>query len=126
MTAKKEKSDIPASKLEAYDRLILTIPSLDRKGATVPYTSVNGHMFSFFNKDGSFGLRLPEETKDQFLKKYKTKLLEAYGMVMKEYVVVPDELLENIKELEPFFRISFEYVNTLKPKPTKKVVSKKK
>jgi hypothetical protein len=112
-TAKKEKNDIPASKLESYDRLIITIPSLDRKGATVPYTSVNGHMFSFFSKDGSFGLRLPEESKDQFLKKYKTTLLEAYGMVMKEYVVVPDELLENTKELGPFFRISFKYVNLL-------------
>jgi TfoX/Sxy family transcriptional regulator of competence genes len=123
MTAKKEKSDIPASKLESYDRLILTIPSLDRKGATVPYTSVNGHMFSFFNKDGAFGLRLPGETKDRFLKKYKTKLLEAYEMVMKEYVVVSDELLENTKELESYFKISYEFVNSLKPKQTKKLVS---
>jgi hypothetical protein len=45
---------------------------------------------------------------------------------MKEYVIVPDEPLENTKELDSYFKISFEYVNSLKPKPTKKSFSKKK
>ena len=54
------------------------------------------------------------------MKKYKTKLVEAYGIVLKEYVLVPDKLLRNTKELKPYFAISVEYVISLKPKPTKK------
>jgi hypothetical protein len=39
---------------------------------------------------------------------------------MKEYVTVPDELLLNTQELEPYLDISYEYIKTLKPKLTKK------
>jgi TfoX/Sxy family transcriptional regulator of competence genes len=39
---------------------------------------------------------------------------------MKEYVAVPDVLLENTKELQKYFEFSYEYAKTLKPKPTKK------
>jgi len=35
-------------------------------------------------------------------------------------VRVPDVLLKNTKELKPYFDMSFEYVQKLKPKPTKK------
>ena len=37
---------------------------------------------------------------------------------MKEYVVVPDSLLENTKELKKYLDLSYEYARTLKPKPT--------
>jgi TfoX/Sxy family transcriptional regulator of competence genes len=39
---------------------------------------------------------------------------------MKEYVTVPDKLLENTEELKKYLDLSYEYVKTLKPKPTKK------
>jgi TfoX/Sxy family transcriptional regulator of competence genes len=39
---------------------------------------------------------------------------------MKEYVSVPDELLENTEELKQYLDLSYAYVRTLKPKPTKK------
>jgi TfoX/Sxy family transcriptional regulator of competence genes len=45
---------------------------------------------------------------------------EAYGAVMKEYVTVPESLLRDTKKLQPYFRLSYEYIQTLKPKPTKK------
>jgi hypothetical protein len=45
--------------------------------------------------------------------------VEAYGIVRKEYVVVPDALLKKTKELKPYFDMSFEYVNSLKPKSAK-------
>jgi hypothetical protein len=127
MATKKEQSNIPQDKLYAYDRLVATNPEIERKGATIPYTSVNGHMFSYFNKeDGSFGLRLPTEIREEFLRKYKTTLLESFGMVMKEYVVVPDKLLLNTKELKPYFDTSFTYVRSLKPKPSRKSAPVKK
>lgn len=95
-----------------------TNPGLERKGATVPYTSVNGHMFSYLSKEGKLMLRLPEGDREAFLKKFKARLCEAYGKVQPEYVEVPDSLLAKTKELKPFFERSYEYVGSLKPKPT--------
>lgn len=37
-------------RLAFYDRLIAANPNFERKGKTMPYTSVNGHMFSQLNK----------------------------------------------------------------------------
>jgi hypothetical protein len=65
--------------------LVATNPKVERKGATVPYTSLNGHMFSYLSKEGKLALRLPAEERTAFLKKYKAKLCEAYGRVQPEY-----------------------------------------
>jgi hypothetical protein len=115
-----KKNTIPADKLELYEKLVSTNPKIKRKGAANPYTSLNGHMFSYLNPSGSLALRLPDEEREKFLKKYKTTLFEAYGAVMKEYVTVPDSLLKDTKKLQPYFQLSYEYIETLKPKPTKK------
>ena len=95
-----------------------TNPNVQRKGATVPYTSLNGHMFSYLTKEGKLALRLPAGEREAFLKKYKTTLCEAYGIVQREYVMVPDSLLSSTRELKKFFDCSYEYVGSLKPKPT--------
>src|SRR5678809_844030 len=103
-----------------YEKLVATNPRVDRKGATMPYTSLNGQMFSILTKENRLGLRLPAKERTEFLKKYKTTLCEQYGYVQPEYVVVPDALLKKTRELKPFFDLSYEYVASLKPKPTKK------
>lgn len=115
-----KKNNIPADKLDLYEKLVKTNPKVERKGAANPYTSLNGHMFSYMNPSGSLALRLPKEEREKFLKKYKAKLFEAYGVVMKEYVTVPDALLRDTKTLQRYFQLSYEYIQTLKPKPTKK------
>ena len=102
--------------LEAYEELVATIPKLERKGATMPYTSVNGNKFSFLNGEGVLALRLGAEEREAFIKKYKTGLMEAHGTVMKEYVAVPAKLQKNTKELAPYFAQSFAYTKSLKPK----------
>jgi hypothetical protein len=110
----------PPDKLELYEKLVATNPSVQRKGATVPNTTLNGHMFSYLSKQGKLALRLPPTEREAFLKKYKAKLCEAYGIVQPEYVEVPDSLLGATGELKPFFDCSYRYVSSLKPKPTKK------
>ena len=107
-------------KLQLYDALIATNPLVERKGATVPYTSLNGNMFSYLSKEGNLALRLPEGPLEAFLKRYKARLCIAYGVVQPEYVEVPDALLAKTSELKKFFDVSFEYVHSLKPKPTSK------
>ena len=109
---------VPSDKLELYEKLVATNPSVERKGATVPYTSLNGHMFSYLSKEGKLALRLPVEEREAFLKKYKAKLCEAYGVVQPEYVEVPDSLFASTRELKKFFDSSYKYVSSLKPKPT--------
>lgn len=107
-------------KLKLYDQLVATNPLVQRKGATVPYTSLNGHMFSYLAKSGKMALRLPSGPRETFLKKYETTLCAEYGIVQKEYVMVPDRLLKKTQELKTYFDLSYVYVSSLKPKPTKK------
>jgi hypothetical protein len=116
----KRAKQIPEDKLELYDKLIDSHPEIERKGVTNPYTSLNGHMFTHLDKTGSMGLRLSEEDREDFLEKFKTTPYEQYGAVMKEYVKVPDTLLQNTKELKTYLELSYAYIKTLKPKPTKK------
>jgi hypothetical protein len=39
---------------------------------------------------------------------------------MKEYVAVPDALFQKTNDLKKYLVISYDYIATLKPKPTKK------
>jgi TfoX/Sxy family transcriptional regulator of competence genes len=115
--AKPAAGTAPLDKIELYERLVATNPRVERKGAAVPYTSLNGHMFSYLSKEGKLALRLPDVAREAFLKKYKARLCQAYGIVQPEYVEVPDSLLSSTRELKPFFDRSYEYVASLKPKP---------
>jgi hypothetical protein len=120
MPAAKDKKTVPADKLALYEKLVATVAGVERKGASVPYTSANGNMFSYLAADGTLALRLPKDARENFLTKYQTTLMEAYGIVQKEYVTVPAELLKNTEELKAYFEMSYEYIMSLKPKPTKK------
>jgi hypothetical protein len=111
-----KKSTIPADKLELYEKLIATHPKIERKGAVHPYTSLNGHMFTYLDQTGTMGMRLPPDELEAFLRKHKTTLFKSYGVVKNDYVTVPDKLLANTKELKKYLEISYEYVKTLTPK----------
>jgi hypothetical protein len=120
MSRDKQKTEIPAEKLELYDRLIRERPHIERKGVGLPYTSVNGHMFSFLSASGLLALRLPKEGRDAFLEKYGTSLFVAHGATLKEYVEVPERLFASTVELLPYLDQSYAYAQGLKPKPKKK------
>jgi len=116
--AKPAAKTAPSDKLALYEKLVSTNSKVARKGATVPYTSLNGHMFSYLSKDGKLALRLPAAEREAFLKMYKARLCEAYGKVQPEFVEVPDTLLASTLELKKFFDCSYAYVGFLKPKAT--------
>ncbi len=115
-----KKTAASSEKAELYDKLISTVPRLERKGAANPYTAVNGNMLTLLHQSSTLAIRLPEDKRQEFLKKYKTTLFEAYGAVMKEYVTVPDAVLKNTKELKKYLEFSYEYAKILKPKPSRK------
>ncbi len=104
------------NQLELYRKIVAHFPEIDLKGKTMPYTSVNGHMFSFLSKEGDVCLRLSKKDQQEFVDKYQTKPVMQYGSVMKEYVKVPVDLLNDTTTLSSYFTKSFKYVSGLKPK----------
>lgn len=110
----------PADKVALYEKLVATNPKVKRKGAMMPYTSLNGNMFSLLNKEGVLLLRLSDEQRAAFVEKFKTKPVVMYGAVMPEYVAVPDDLLAKTAQLKKYFDQSVEYVSSLRAKPTTK------
>ena len=119
MPTKKPHPTIPEAIFEKYDRLIAGLPEQKRKGAKNPYTSHNGHMFSYLTPAGTLCIRLGKQDLENFLTTYETERPVAYGTVMKEYAIVPASLWDST-ELTDYFKKSYDYINSLKPKPTKK------
>ena len=114
------KHNISDRILSLYDQLIDATDGIEKKGKNNFYTSHNGHMYSFVAKEGYVAIRLPKDEKVAFENKYKTGPAISYGAVMREYVVIPDQLLEDTQNLKDYLLASLEYIKTLKPKSTKK------
>ncbi|MCO5948371.1 hypothetical protein [Mucilaginibacter flavidus] len=113
-----------SEKIVLYDKLFAMHPDAVRKGDTMPYTSLNGNMYSYFTKDDYLALKLPAQKRGEFILKYDTGLVFQYGIVQKEYVQVPNSLLQKTEELKTWFFDSYDYATTLKPKPSTKVKKK--
>ena len=106
----------PADRLALYEDLVTSVDGVERKGAANPYTSRNGYMTSFIDKEGEVSIRLDKPDRVAFIEQYDSRLSTQYGKQMKEFVVVPDGLLERQDELRPWFARSWEWVGTLAPK----------
>ena len=101
--------------LQIYEAAI-DLAGLVRKGKTMPYTSANGYMFSQLNKADELGVRLSKADTTTFDLKYGAKPFMSYGARMREYVLIPDELLGDTKTLSEFLRKGYDYVTSLPPK----------
>lgn len=105
--------------LDVYRKLVADYPGLSHKGVSMPYTSLNGNMFSFVTNEGKLALRLPDGDRQEFMARFHTNPVIQHGALMKEYVEVPDVLLKDQKELFTYFTRSYEHASTIKPKPVK-------
>lgn len=109
---------------DALERYIAAVQSsgvdTEVKGAKNPYTSHNGHMYSFLDPDGAMALRLSDELGDEFLETYESGPVIQYNSVMNGYVAVPDDLLTNTATIADWFTKAFDWIGTLPPKATKK------
>ncbi len=79
MSAKK-KSSIPAEKSELYDRLIATHPKIERKGAAMGYTSLNGHMFSCWGPLGCLRCGCLKRKERNFLRNIRRLCTKPMGL----------------------------------------------
>lgn len=104
-------------KLKAYKDVLTQLNVELKENFGFPFTSVNGNMFSFLSKENVLGIRLPKEVRDEFIKAVGSSIYQRpQGQLLKEYVVIPDDLLVREEELQEWFRKSLHYVQSLKPK----------
>lgn len=108
----------PAMARASYEAVVAGSPDVEVRGKTLPYTSRNGHMFSFLDVTGSMAIRLGPDQRKQFLDRYDTSIASRHGREMKDFVVVPAALLADTEQLQPWFDASYERTGTLKRKPT--------
>lgn len=103
-------------KLKKYDALVARCPRFERKGKTMPYTSANGYMFSQINKAGELGIRFSKEVQEKYMKELNTTIYKSYGAIIKGYILIPDEMLDDPDNLAKYLNESYDYVMSLKPK----------
>ncbi len=82
----------------------------------MPYTSANGHMFSLLNKDGELGFRFSKQVQEKYIQEFGTTTLKSHGATMKGYVLIPDNMFEDLDKLSEYLNESYDYVMTLDPK----------
>lgn len=102
--------------LEEYKALIHNICQMEVKGKTMPYTSINGNMFSFLDSAGNLGLRLPTNILKDLIIKLKSKYCEAHGVILKKYLEISPQIFENQTLMKELITISYDFAKTLKPK----------
>ncbi len=115
------KYEGPTEALDAYRAVVTGSESgAEVKGAKNPYTSRNGHMFSFLDQTGMMALRLSEELTEEFRDQYESGDVKQYGATMRGYSSIPAELLADTPTLAAWFDKSWDWIGTLPPKATKK------
>ena len=102
--------------LAIYDQLVDLSPRFERKGKSVPYTSANGYMFSILNKDAELGIRLYKESGERFKEEHKTTIFKSHGAVMKDYVLIPDAMLDDLETLAVYLNEAYDHVMSLEQK----------
>ena len=114
----KNKNETDQAVLAAFDRMIAGVKGVERKGATMPYVSINGNMYGMINKANIIGLRLGPDDQAAFFAAGGTPFEGIPGFVNKAYVAVPPALLGDSKALQGWFKKSHAFASKLKPKKT--------
>lgn len=107
-------------KVKVYDELISMCPDIERKGKTMPYTSSNGYMFTLLNKAGEIGIRFSPQRQEELLETLNTTLYKSYGAIMKGYVLIPENMFNNLEEVASLVKESYAYITSLEPNTHKK------
>ncbi len=111
------KYEGPPEALEAYTSVVESANNdAVVKGAKNPYTSRNGHMFSFLDQTGTMAIRLSDEMTEEFRSSYDSGDVIQYGATMRGYSSVPADLLTDEPELIAWFERSWDWIGTLPPK----------
>ena len=103
-------------KRKIYDELVAKCPRIERKGKTMPYTSTNGHMFSLLNKAGEIGIRFSKQVQEKYIEEFDSTIFKSYNSIMHGYVLIPENMLEDLDNVARYLDESYDYVMSLEPK----------
>jgi hypothetical protein len=73
-------------------------------------------MFSLFNKAGEIGIRFSKEVQKKYMEKYNTTIYKSYNSVMRGYILITEEMLEDLNNVVKLLDESYDYVMSLEPK----------
>ena len=104
--------------LAAFDLMIAGVKGIERKGAAMPYVSVNGNMYGMVSKANAIGLRLSPADLAAFFAAGATPFEGTPGFINKEYATVPPALYADKAALQGWFKKSHAFASGLKPKKT--------
>ncbi len=119
-----KKKPPAADPLTVYQLLVDATPGLEIKGAKSHYTSLNGNMFSFLSTENRLALRLSADERAAFLATHPGMECYQHGVLMNDYVLIPDTLLVNKQQMTAWFRKCYANAQRLMPRPTKRPVAK--
>lgn len=106
--------------LSCYLEVVRDYDDLKVKGKAMPYTSMNGNMFSFLDKEGTLCLRMSDDDRKAFVQRHNALQVIQYGAVMRGYVPLPPAITQDAAALRHEFKKCYANARTLKPKPTTK------
>ncbi len=104
--------------LAAFDAMIGAVPGVERKGAAMPYVSMNGNMYGMVSKADVIGIRLSKEDLAAFMAAGGQPFEGTPGFINKEYGGVPAVMLGDSKTLRAWFKKSHAFASGLKAKKT--------
>jgi TfoX/Sxy family transcriptional regulator of competence genes len=121
-----EFSPAPEELKNTFEKAMLSMPLAEkRKMFSYPCAFINGQMFAGLFRTDMF-VRLSSEDRLQFLELEGAKVFEPMpGRPMREYVTVPELMLDNESELDAWLTRAFNYACSLPPKEPKAKKTKK-
>jgi TfoX/Sxy family transcriptional regulator of competence genes len=106
----------PQDLVDFFASVVPGPPVVQRKMFGYPAAFINGNLFMSLFEDDMI-LRLPENQRQEMLKKDGAKIFEPMpGHPMREYVAIAPSLMTDTKELTQWILRAFEYGSSLKPK----------
>ncbi len=107
----------PEELVRLFENVMKDFPMANqRKVFGYPAAFVNGQMFTGLHQDHMI-LRLSEPDRVRFIAEHKTRLFEPMpGRPMKEYVLVPPDMLKSASRLNAWVTKALAYAESLPPK----------
>ncbi len=104
-----------SARIDRYNNLIASFPTLERKGKATPNTSANGYMFTFLTKEGDMAVRLSKEKIEDYTNEGALPCVQ-HGRTMKDFIQIPEVWWNDSERIRNLIEESFEHTNGLKPK----------
>lgn len=116
----------PQALVAIFDEVMPGPPATKRKMFGYPASFVNGNLFMSLFED-SMILRLPGDLREELIQLHGAKpFAPMEGHVMKEYVALPETLLQHREQLTSWVGKALAYGESLEPKKAKSKSAKTK